>query len=167
MKYLKRGLIVVHPLLLAVFFVLALYSANLEQVSLSEIVIPLIAALGFTLLLLFVALLIIGFIRKLQKPSNSSQPYQIWDLKKAAIVASIFLVLFFTYGHARNFLSEQAYAGYFIMAMWGILFSCGAYFIVKTHRDLRKLTVVLNIVAVTLIIIPTINIMRPLKKATF
>ena len=52
MKYLKKCLSVIHPFLVAVFFVLALYSANIAEVTPSEIVIPLVAALGFTLLLL-------------------------------------------------------------------------------------------------------------------
>ena len=99
MKNLKKWLLVIHPFLFAMFFVMILYSGNVAEVSSSEIWKPLFASLGFALLLLLLSLLLIRLIRKLQKPQKSSQPYQIWDLKKA-IVASILIVLFLSFGHA-------------------------------------------------------------------
>ena len=171
---LKKWLFVVHPLLFAMFFVLALYSVNVAEVSPSEVVIPLVAALGCTLLLLLLSLLLIGLIRKLQKPQKSSKPYQIWDLKKAGIVVSIFLVLFFSFGHALVALGgwdqEHRSVGapiywIFLSMLWFALLTCGAYFFIRTRRDLSKLTVVLNIVAITLVLIPTINIVVHETKA--
>jgi len=170
LKYLKKWLFGIHPLLFTIFFVLALYSANVAEVSFSEIWIPLFAALGLGLLLLLVALLLIGLIRKLQKPSNSSQPYQIWDFKKAAIVASVFVVLFFTFGHAlrevgswddlHRTVGATLYPNYWfaLSILWIALLTVVAYFTIKTSRDLSKLTVLLSIVAVTLVIISTVNI---------
>jgi len=167
LRNLKKVLIIAHPLLFAVFFVLALYSANIAEVSPSEIVIPLVIAIGFALLVLMLALLLVALIRKLQKPSDSSQPYQIWDFKKAAIVASIFIVLFFTFGHALvaiggwNELFRDMGAPLYWFALsilWVAILIIGAYFAVKTSRDLSKLTVVLSTVAFILVIIPTINI---------
>jgi hypothetical protein len=166
-KYLKRGLIVAHPLLFAIFFVLALYSANAAEVSPSEIIIPLFAAMGFALLVIILALLLIGLIRKLQKPQESSQPYQIWDIKKAAIVATIFLILFFTFGFALRALGGwddmhrtvgDPIFWLFLSLVWVALLTCGAYFTVTTRRDLHKLTSILSIVAISLVIIPTISI---------
>jgi len=159
MKYLKKWILIVHPLLFAVFFVLALYSANIAEVSPSEIVLPLLAAIGFALLVLILALLLIGLIRKLQKTQESSQTYQIWDLKKAAIVASIFVVLFFTFGHIIAAITgHQVTRGLLLPLVWLAIFFIGAYFVVMTHKDLRKLTVALNMVAITLVILPTISI---------
>jgi hypothetical protein len=77
-----------------VFFVLALYSANVDEVSPSQIVIPLISAISFALLVLLLSLLFVGLIGKQRKPQDSTQSYEIWNFKKVAIVASIFLVLF-------------------------------------------------------------------------
>jgi len=94
----KKWLSVAHPLLFASFFVLSLYSVNVNKVFPSEIIIPLIAAIGSAILVLLLALLVIVLIRKLQKHQESSQLYQLWDLKKAAILASIFIVLFFICG---------------------------------------------------------------------
>jgi len=159
LKLLKKGVSVIHPLLFAVFFVLAFYSANITEASFSEIWMPLFAALGFTLLLLVIAFLLIGLILKLQTPPESSQPYRIWDLKKAAVVASIIIVLNFTYGHILMALGgEVSVFSALLPLIWLILFIVSGYFIVKTRRDLHKPTVVLNIIAVSLVIIPIVSI---------
>ncbi|MCJ7581010.1 MAG: hypothetical protein MUP98_10810, partial [Candidatus Aminicenantes bacterium] len=119
----KKWLSVVHPLLFAVFFVLAFYSANVAESSFSEIWIPLFAALGFALLMLLIAFLLISFILKLQTPPKSSQPYRIWDLKKAAIVASIIIVLDFTYGHILTALGgEVSVFTALLPLIWLVLF---------------------------------------------
>jgi hypothetical protein len=175
LKYLKQGLIVVHPLLFAMFFVLALYSANVAEVSPSEIVIPLVAVLGFALLLLLLALLLIGLIRKLQKPHKSAQPYQMWDFTKAALVASIFIVLNFTFGHAliasggwdelTRSIGDPIY-WLLLSIIWIALLTIGVYFVIKTRRDLSKLTIILSVVAATLVIIPAVNIITNETKAT-
>ena len=168
LKNMKKWLPVIHPLLFAAFFVLALYAANVAEVSPSEIVIPLVATMGFALLLLLLTLLLIGLIRKLQRLPKSAHPPRIWDLKKAAIAASLFLVLFFSFGHAliaiggwddvHKTIGAPGY--WFALSVISVaLLTCGAYFLIQTRRDLYKLTVVINIVAVTLIIIPTINIL--------
>lgn len=154
----RKLLFVVHPLLFAAFFILALYSANVAEVSPSEIVIPMVAALGFALLLLLPALLLIRLILRLRTPPQSSHQYQIWDLKKAAIVVSIFLVLFFSFGHVSNAIVGWGITYKVLLPIWGTLIVCGAYFVINTRKDLRKLTIVLNVVAVTLVIIPAISI---------
>ena len=158
MKHVKKWLSVAHPLLFAVFFVLALYSVNVNEVYPSEIIIPLIAAIGSAILVLLLALLLICLLRKLQKPPESSQPYRIWNLKKAAIIATIFIVLFFIFGIIVAITGGKVTIGLLLSLLWLVIFFVGAYFVVMTHKDLRKVTVVLNMVAITLVVIPTISI---------
>jgi hypothetical protein len=167
LKYFKKLSLVIHPFLLAVFFVLALYSANVNEVTPSEVVIPLVAAIGFALLVLLLALLLICLIRKLQKPSDSSQPYQLWDLKKAAIVASIFLVLFFTFGHAlraiggwddmHRTVGDPLY-WFALSILYVALLTICTYLVVRASRNLSKLTVLLSIIATTLVMVSAVNI---------
>jgi len=158
-EFLHKWLVVIHPLLFALFFVLAFYSANITEASFSEIWIPLFASLGFAFLMLLIVFLLIGLILKLQKPPESSQPYRIWDIKKAAIIASIIIILSFTYGHILAALGgEVSVFSALLPIIWLVLFIVGGYFIAKTRRDLRKPTVVLNIVAVALVIVPIVGI---------
>ena len=133
----KKNLFAVHPLLFAVYPILALYSHNVAEVSPYEIVMPAAIVLGLTLL----PLLLSGLIFR--------------DVMKTAIIVSIFLVLFFSY--------EYVIAGWrttdrVLMPLWGILFICVAYFVIKTRGNLRNLTIILNVIATALFIMPTINI---------
>ena len=137
---------VIHPFLFAIFPILFLYSDNIEQVSFSEILLPSAFALGFTILLVLFSLLILR---------NSN---------KAGIIASIFLVLFFSYGRAHGVMQEWQIGGFAIgrhrhlLLGWGMLFICGAYFILKTRNNLRNFTNILNAVAISLVLISLINI---------
>ena len=158
MKHLKKWLSVAHPLLFALFFVLALYSVNVNKVFPSEIIIPLITTIGSAILVLLMALLLLGLIRKLQKSQDSSQPYQLWLLNKAAILASIFIVLFFVFGIIAAITGGEVTIGLLLAVVWLVTFCIGVYFVVMTHRDLHKVTVALNILAITLVIIPAISI---------
>ncbi len=135
-----KKLIVVHPLLFALFPILALYAYNVAEVAPSEIVLPTAIVLGSTLLLLLLS----GVLLR--------------NLKKAGILLSIFLVLFFSYGHVANAVEGWGVTYKVLLPVWVVLIVCGAYFVIRTRRDLHTLTNILNVVAVTLVIVPTITI---------
>ena len=146
-KNLKKGLFVIHPILFAMFFILNLYSANVAEVSTSDIMIPLASVLGFALLLLLLAWLISR------------------DAKKAGIIAAIFIVMFFSFGYVSSDTGGWGISYKVLLPIWVVLILCGSYLIAKTRRDLHKLSVVLSIVAVTLVIVPTVNIVGSEIKA--
>jgi len=138
---------VIHPFLFAIFPVLFLFAHNVEeQVLFSEILVPTAIVLGFTLLLLLLLGLILG------------------DNKKAGIVVSIFLILFFSYGHVYDIIWGRRIGIFligkhrYLQLTWGMLFTCGAYFIIRTRRDLHNFTKILNIMATFLVVISLINI---------
>jgi hypothetical protein len=135
-----RKLFVLHPLLFAVFFVLALYSYNVGEVSPSEVVLPLTIVLGFALLVLLLSRLLIG------------------NARRAGLAASIFLVLFFSYGHVSGAVEDWGFTYKVLLPIWGVLIIGGIFCAVRTRRQLRKLTKVLNLIAVILVVIPSINI---------
>ena len=142
-----KKLPVIYPFLFAVFPILFLFAHNVEeQVLFSEILAPTAIVLGFTLLLLLLFRLILR------------------DSKKAGIVVSIFLILFFSYGHVYDMIWGQRIGIFligkhrYLQLTWGMLFTCGAYFIIKTRRDLHNFTKILNIVATFLVVISLINI---------
>ena len=148
----KKSL-VIHPFFLAIFPPLFLLSHNIEQTTTEDINIILIAiAITTCSALLFWSLL--SFILK--------------DKKKAALVVSLSLLLFFSYGHFAPLLEglwKVLYIGDFVighhkvlLAIWGIIFLIGAYFSIRTLRNLNTFTSVLNVVAVTLVVISLINI---------
>ncbi|MDY6895702.1 MAG: hypothetical protein SVO01_09860, partial [Thermotogota bacterium] len=137
--------LVIHPLLFGIFPILFLFTYNLGQVSFSETLMPLAIVSGFTLLLL----LLLSFIIK--------------DARKAGIILSIFLVIFFSYGHIFNLLCPWNRIDHFIIHLfliftWGVLFIWATYCTVRAKRDLYNCTNILNIMTLSLVFISLINI---------
>ena len=140
---------VIHPFLFAIFPILFLFSRNVDIVrffSVSEVLLPSAIVLGATLLLVLLSRLILG------------------DSKKAGIIVSIFLILFFSYGHVRDIVWGRQIGGLaigrhiYLMPACGVLFVCGAYWTMRTRRELRDFTNVLNVVAFSLIVLSLFNI---------
>ena len=89
------------------------------------------------------------------------------DKKKAALVVSFSLILFFSYGHFSSLhgLWKTINIGDFVigphkvfLTIWGIIFLLGAYFSIRTHRNLNTFTSLLNVVAVSLVVMSFINV---------
>jgi hypothetical protein len=137
---------VIHPFLFAIFPILFLFSRNIEQASFSETLLPSAIVLVFTVLLV----LLLKWILK--------------DSNKAGIIVSIFLVLFFSYGRIYDF-NLTWHIGHFyigrhryLMLTFVMIFTCAAYFIVKIRRDLYNFTSILNVMALSLVVISLVNI---------
>ncbi|NHZ87321.1 MAG: hypothetical protein GWP19_15865, partial [Planctomycetia bacterium] len=137
---------IIHPFLFALFNILFLFSHNIDQVYKFEFLLPTTIALGITLLLVLLSILIFR------------------DYNKATIIISISIILFFSYGRIFDLIANQ-YIGNFevgrhryLMFIWGLLFAGGAYLIIRGRSDLQQLTKVLNITALSLVLIPLYNI---------
>ncbi|MCH7883537.1 sulfatase-like hydrolase/transferase [Patescibacteria group bacterium] len=139
--------LILHPFLFAIFPILFLFVHNRGWITdYSEIILPLAAVLGATVLLFFLLTIILK------------------DSKKAGIIVSLFVILFFFYGH----LYEMAYARSielfpfgrhrYLLPTFGLLFVLGTYFSIRTRKSLRALTNILNVTAFSLVLIPLINL---------
>jgi len=181
------------------FFVLALYSINVTEVTPSQIVIPIAAVLGFTLLLLLVAWPIFGDVMKAgifisvfivlffsfghlssaTADSNISNNIlvPIWcylifcislcvwlilrNAKKAGIagaIISISVILFFSFGIVTSAVTGWGTSYMVLLPLWCILIFCAAYFLKNTQRKLYMPSVIISVIAVTLLLIPIITI---------
>lgn len=181
------------------FFILALYSINVNEVTPSQILIPLAAALGFTLLLLLVAWPIFGDVMKAgifvsifivlffsfghlssatadsYISSNILVPiwcyliscisFCVWLILRNAkkegvtgVIISISVILFFSFGIVSSAVTGWGTSYMVLLPIWCILIFCCAYFLKKTRRKLYMPSVILSIIAVTLLLIPTISI---------
>ena len=133
----------IHTLMLATAPVVILYSANVGEVHPSEIGILIAIAVGFAILLLILSCAILR------------------NLRKAAVILTIFLILFLLYrpvlmGLERWAAWEAAWIP--LLIVWVIFLVCGMYFAVKTRRSLNNLTSILNVMAIALVLVPSINI---------
>ena len=133
---------VIHPLLLAVFPILALYSHNMDKLTFSDTFVTLALSPGITLLVLLILWLIFR------------------NAKKIGVIVSIYLILFFSYGLIVETMEGwgMLFADRLMLALWTILLVIAVYVVVRARRDLHNMTVVLNSMAVCLVIIPSIYI---------
>lgn len=127
-----RKLLNTHPILFAIFPILFLFSHNIEQLSISQIVIPLIVIIIFTLVCWCLLSL---FIKNKQK---------------AGLIISVFLLCFFSYGHF--------FKGIIGFSVWFIIVTLSVVFFIKLCKNLIIFTKLFNIISFILILISIINI---------
>ncbi len=139
MDFLKsiKSLCLIHPFLFAVFPILFFYSTNIEEVFLSVLPVPLLTALISTLVILFVLLLVF------------KNPVKI------SILVSLFLILFFSYGHIKTTVNVPDLP---IIIIWLLIFIISAYLLAKTKRDLVRIVYFLSVVSIFLVAISLANI---------
>jgi len=140
----KKKILVIHPFLFAIFPVIFLFSVNVNSVFPEEIIIPLISVIAVTFLI-WIAL---GFLLK--------------SRIKSGFIVSIGLVLFFTYGHIYILLDEfqmDSDFSHFVLIIPGlVLFALGSFFFIRTKKSLINPTKIVNVIAVSLVIISLLGI---------
>ena len=135
-----------HPFLLAAFAVLSLYAHNVSEIHFSEALRALFVSLAF-------AGVILSLLRLLLK-----------DWQKAALVTSLILFLFFSYGHIYNFLVDIGTPGLvlrrhrYLIPLVLICFIGGTAFLLKARGGLKVATSLLNLVLITAFLIPVFQI---------
>ena len=144
MKFFQRYAF--HPFLMAIYPVLALLAYNIHEVNVSVIVRPLL----FSLVL---ALALLGIFRLV---------YKNWQ--RAALAASLILILFFSYGHLYNSLKATPVFGMqlgryrLLVPLYLVLMGVGLWWLSGRNRSLSQPTFILNILAAFLLIFPFVQI---------
>ena len=139
---------VVHPFLFAMFPVLFVYAQNIEQFSPDAMLLPgLVLLLGTCVLWGLLSLV-------------------LRNVRKAAVVVSLFVVLLFSYEAAyrslldlgQDFLGFSASPKKTALVVWFVVFVTGGWFAVRSRRPLDRLTKVVNAVAATLVVLSLVGI---------
>lgn len=130
-----------YPFLLVLFPVLFLYSRNMKEIPLGDILLPmLVLVVGMFLLMLL--------LRLLTK-----------DYNKIALAASSFLVVSFLYIPIRDLFPSLIPRGVISHAiLWGFLYVIPTFLILKLHINFTSLIRYLNVVAITLLLLSGVNI---------
>jgi len=150
---------IIHPFLFAIFPLISLFSHNIAELpiispdSINLICNPAIIAIFFVILFLVIFTIILK------------------DSYKAAILVSVAIIIFFSYGHLIKiisksigldicFLSEESkfvFLKYYI-SICAVLLVFIAYILYRFFSNIFALTRIFNIISITLLIIPFINI---------
>ena len=122
-----------HPILWGILPLLIYFVANISEVSLSVIWRP----LGISIL---VSSVVFGFFKILLK-----------DWHRSALMASLSLFLFFTYGHIYSILKDVSFANILVgrhrlmIPLWLILYVIGMILILRKRKDYKFWTLFLNV----------------------
>ena len=137
---------IIHPFLLSLFPVLFIYSQNINETPMQEIILP-------ALLILFGAVLLWFLTR-----------FIIKNNEKSAFIISLLLVLSFSYGHIYLLIDDFTLGNSdigrhrYLLIPFAISFIVGTYYFVKTKVDLNNMSTIFNVFAVTILAIILINI---------
>jgi hypothetical protein len=134
-----------HPVFFSLAPIISFYASNISQAAPSMLTVPIAITLGAVVLLLSLSWLMIR------------------NIHKAAIIISVFAVLFFYYGfvlaalqgHSTGTLMPGWWA--ILAGIWGVIFISCTYFVVRTRRPLHNLTIGLNAISVLIFLLPTIT----------
>jgi hypothetical protein len=144
MSHLRR--IILHPFLLAIYPILALLARNIQEVYPAAALRPLVVSL-------LAAALLLGFARLV---------FRSWA--KAAIWVSVFLVLFFAYGHLYLLLKTNPVlypliGRHRVLVMVALLILVGlAWLLIKRRKPVEMATSIFNLIAILLLILPVVQL---------
>ena len=140
MKENSRKFTLIHPILFALFPVFLVYSQNIHLILIQGIVFPTLIILGITIAI-WVG---IKFILK--------------NTRKSALLTSLYVFLFFSYGIIFKILESNVTEEYFILIHALLLITYTSlvvfitYYVVKTNRRLNNLTTIANAMSITALV---------------
>lgn len=136
--------IVLHPFLFALYSVLSIYSHNIAEMSFGEVIFPAALSVVFAFILWIICSVIIR------------------NRLKAGIITTIFLFLFFSYGHIwdnlYDFFRQHHLKEELFVVLYFIIFIISGSIIIISKKRFQLSTKYLNIVAIILIAINVIMI---------
>ncbi|MEW6715884.1 MAG: hypothetical protein AB1345_00040 [Chloroflexota bacterium] len=131
-----------HSLLFGIYPVLTLYAYNINEVIPDVVIRPLIVTVLLTLTLL-------GILKLLFR-----------DWHRAALVTSVLLILFFSYGHVYNYLKTMNLIGLilgrhrYLLPLWAVLGGLLVWWMTRKSVNPRAWTSPLNLIAVFILLFP-------------
>jgi hypothetical protein len=135
-----------HTVLFGIFPIVFIYSHNVREIPLSDLFSP--------ILIVFISILIILIIAKLL----------FKNIIKIEIIFSIFLILFFSYGHIHelvrkiNLLSFMHEDHLYLMMCWCQILGISTLYILTTKNNLKNGRIIFNKISFFLITFSLINI---------
>lgn len=142
----SRTPVPIFPFLFAAYPALALFSHNVSQTPVSDVLRAFLLPLGFVL----VMMALLGLLLR--------------DWHKAGLVSCLLVLLFFSFGHVYQLLRPVVFAGVWLgradvlAAVWAAGWILGTWWIIRVLRKPANFTPILNLVSAFLLSLNLINI---------
>lgn len=151
----KQKSFIIHPILFSIFPIIFIFSENIHLLPITEIFFPIIFMVSLTILTLF----LIG--KKMQNKN------------KLALIISLLIIIFFSYGHFYNILNDSEFESseisrhrYLLIPFFGVSVLGTIYFL-KSKRKFNNLTTITNGISVSIIVLISINITTDVSNGNF
>ena len=144
-----------HPLLFSFFPTFYVYSQNIHILIPTELLLPLLVISGGTV----VGFFILGKILK--------------NKIKAAIIITLFLVLFFSYGHVYNVLNDISPENLdlgkhrYLLIPFSVIFVSGIVYFLKTKRKLDSATKITNVMSAVIMLVISMTVITNVLEGNF
>jgi len=129
---------------------LFLLAHNLGKISLNAAFVPAVITVCFTML----SWTVLTFLLK--------------DVQKAGLLVSVFVLLFFSYGHAYRLIGMTGFnltvAGvsigleWIMLPLWVLVFFTCAHFFVRISKEIDNFTRIFNVISTSLVLVSLINL---------
>jgi len=135
-----------HPILVALFPILIIYSQNVGRMNIEELILPVI------LLVIFSIALYYGIKIVLKNPF------------KASIIVTLVLIFLFSYGHVYYLLNDVSIDGFdigrnrYLIPAFTIILGISLFFIIKSNRIFDNATSIMNVISIVFLIVAISNI---------
>lgn len=142
----SKRIIILHPILIALFPVLLIYSQNVHLILIQGIIFPTLIILS-VLIVLWIGLKVV-----------------LKNIRKSALLSSLYTFLFFSYGHIFNILEANFAQEYFItiqvllLIIYTSIIVITTYYIVKMNLILDNTTRIINVMSIVLVLFVILNI---------
>ena len=144
-----------HPLLFSFFPTFYVYSQNIHVLMPTELLLPLLVISGGT---------VVGFIILEKILKNKI---------KVAVILTLFLVLFFSYGHIYNILNDFTAEGFdlgkhrYLLIPFTAIFASGTIYFLKTKRKLDNVTKITNVMSIAIMLIISMTVITNVLEGNF
>ena len=141
-----KKFIVIHPILIALFPVFLVYSQNIHLILIQGIIFPILIILGITIVIW------------------ASIRFVLKNTRKSALLTSLYVFLFFSYGIIFKILESNVTEEYLILIHVLLLITYTSlvvfitYYVVKTRRNFSYVTSTTNVVSIILLSLIFLNI---------
>ena len=137
---------IIHPILFSIYPVIFIFSENINLLPVTEIILPISIIVGITILMLFILKI------------------KIKNRNKIALIISLIIITFFSYGHYYDIINGSEFADSeisrhrYLLIPYSGLAIIGIIFFIKSNRLFNNATTVINGISVSIIVLISINI---------
>lgn len=145
----------IHPFLFAIFPVMFLYSENIHLLPITEIILPSIIVVGLSTIAYF------------------SMSFILKNKIKAAFLVTLFLIIFFSYGHIYNIINAADLDNFdisrhrYLLIIFSVSLIFGIIYFLKTKRKLDNINTITNVISCAIIGIILFNVSIDVTQDNF